>query len=231
MNLKTKEIPPYKAPERISVEERLPDLFHTQFIPAIPAIDGFFNPLLIQPRIASIAKELNHQADEVQRTFSEMQQMLNTPTNPIAYKDLVTKHIITIEITIFLMKQLMNALIQLLYIKNNFQKFSQTLQLDVSELGDFIHDEEHPFANDTLKLTENERNLLKTINDLHNSYKHCLLTPESTSQIGIYEPTINAYYARKNDFSKTIKIYTERFNEIWIGFLLLFKEKYPLLTN
>lgn len=66
---------------------------------------------------------------------------------------------------------------------------------------------------------------------MNNSYKHCILTSEAMNQVGANEPTVNAFYIPFNDLSRDIPIYEERFNEIWAGFLLFFKDKYSLITK
>ncbi|MHC1789766.1 hypothetical protein [Solidesulfovibrio sp.] len=229
MNIK--HMPSFKASIRIPKEERIQDLFHAKYIPAIPPIEGFFNPMLIQTRIAVLTKEFNNQADKVHNTFLQMKQMQNFAENPNLYKELVTGHIVAIELTLYLIKSIINAMIQLIYIKNNFKAFSESKKIIFCEIKDIFIHKNDPFVTNTLAICKDEYRLLKTINDLHNSYKHCLLTPEATSLAGRNEPTINAFYAKKNDFSKPIAMYNESYNEIIAGFILFFNNKYKLILN
>lgn len=226
-----KNIPSFKSPISTPKEERIQDLFHAKYLPAIPPIEGFFNPMLIQTRIAVLAKEFNNQADKVHNTFLQMKQMQNATDNPALYKELVTGHVVAIELTLYLIKSIINATIQLIYIKNNFKSFSESKKIKFSEIKDILNHKNDPFAIKTLAISQNEYVLLKTINDLHNSYKHCLLTPEAMSLAGRDEPTINAFYAKNNDFSKPIAIYNESYNEITAGFILFFNNKYKLISD
>jgi len=233
MDLKYKSIPPYQAPERFSSEERLPDLSHPQFLFNISIPECPFNPNLLHPRLTVLAKELNDQVSILQQTFVAQQKPIDANTNPEIYGALILKHQASVEISIYLMKQIINSIIQALYFKNNSQPFEKANKVEFSEIKDVIYDEKKDkhFAKNILRLTKNEKELLETINAIHNSYKHCILTPESMNLIGASEPTVNAFYAPYNQCSKGIKIYTERFNEIWAGFLLFFKDKYSLITK
>ena len=233
MNLKYKPIPPYQASERISSEERLPDLSHPQFLFNIQPIKRLFNPNLLHPRILVLAKELNNQVSILQQTFVAKQNPIDANTNPEIHGALILKHQASVEISIYLMKQIINSIIQALYCKNNPQPFEKTNKLEFSGIEDIFDSKkkDNLFVKDILRLTENEKKLLEAIKDINNSYKHCILTSESMNQAGASEPTVSAFYIPFNDLSRDISIYEERFNEIWAGFLLFFKDKYSLITK
>lgn len=147
----------------------------------------------------------------------EYSQLSRTPTYIYRYK-------IEVESMVYLMRRVLDCLTQLTYLMTDSEEFLKTKRIAHSEIGRAleISRKETNFAKiivgDGALYEEDLTGFLKIINELFNSFKHCMMHEESNLLIGAEQPTIVSYYAKYNDHKTEILYHNHSAHHIMMGF-------------
>lgn len=139
------------------------------------------------------------------------------PTHIYRYK-------LEIESIVYLMRRVLDCLAQLTYLITDADKFERTKRIAHNEIGRAldISTQGTDFSKIIVGGSERYENdatgFLKIINELFNSFKHCLMHDESYMLIGEENPTIVTYHAKHNDHSSMIVFHNHSAHHIMMGF-------------
>ena len=159
--------------------------------------------------------------------------LASTPTYIYRYK-------LEVEAMVYLMRRVLDCLTQLTYLITNSKEFSETKRIAHNEIGRALdaNRKETDFSKvimgDGTLYEEDRTGFLKVINELFNSFKHCMMHEESNSLIGAELPTIVSYHAKHNDHKTEILYHNHSAHHIIMGFqdnvLRIIKNQKQFLT-
>jgi hypothetical protein len=129
-----------------------------------------------------------------------------------------------IEETIYLMRRVLDSLVQLTFLLTSYPDFLETKKIDVNEIGK-VFDTNLAKTNlgkiilgDVECYQKDETNFLRVINDLFNSFKHSLMHDESYLLFCSDLPSVTSYQAKHNDHRNEIVFHNHNFFHLMMGF-------------
>lgn len=128
------------------------------------------------------------------------------------------------EAMVFLMRRVLDCLVQLSYLLTNYHDFERTKSIAVNEIGKFFQvedpetDLQRIILGDGEKYRKDPTGFLVVINDLFNSFKHCLMHDESYVLMSEELPTIVSYQAKNNDHKNSIIYHNYNAFHLMMGF-------------
>ncbi|MDO8769985.1 MAG: hypothetical protein Q7K57_15010 [Burkholderiaceae bacterium] len=137
---------------------------------------------------------------------------------------LLYRYKLEVESMVYLMRRVLDCLTQLTYLLTDRDEFKRTKRIAHNEIGRVLEksgkesDFSKVMVGDGTVYEEDKTGFLKTINDLFNSFKHCMMHEESNTLIGIEFPTIVSYHAKHNDHATTIIHHNHSAHHIMMGF-------------
>lgn len=147
------------------------------------------------------------------------------------------------EAMVYLMRRVLDSLVQLTYLLTNYEDFERTKSMPISELGKVIK-ETPPVTNlekiiigDGIEYERDETGFLAIINSVFNSFKHCFIHDETYHIIGATIPTIVSYQAKHNKYDGDIIFHNHNAIHIMMGFqdtlirILKNQRKYQMCIN
>lgn len=129
-----------------------------------------------------------------------------------------------VESMVYLMRCVLDCLAQLTYLMTDSEEFSKTKRIAHNEIGRALEvsRKETDFAKiivgDGGLYEEDRTGFLKIINELFNSFKHCLMHEESNLLICAERPSIVSYHAKHNDHKEEIIYHNHSAHHIIMGF-------------
>ncbi len=147
------------------------------------------------------------------------------------------------EFMVFLMKRVLDSLVQLTYLLTSFDDFLKTKTIKFSEIGKFTTlknprlDIEKIIVGNNSDYHSDPTRFLCVINDLFNSYKHSLIHDESYTMISRDVPTLVSYQAKRNDHRNEIIYHNHNACHIIMGYqdtierILINQHKYKDLIS
>lgn len=128
-----------------------------------------------------------------------------------------------LESIIFIMRRVLDSLVQLTDLMVNFSLFEKTKTLGHESIGSVLS----PKAKDTVvkgiivgneTFEKDTTNFLEISNNLFNGFKHTLMHDESFNQIGVEYPTFVGFLVRYADHKKTIQYHNHNAYHLMMGF-------------
>ncbi|MDR9849717.1 hypothetical protein [Herbaspirillum huttiense] len=144
--------------------------------------------------------------------------LASQPTHTYMYK-------LEIESLVYTMRKVLDSLLQLSYLLTNYADFEATKEIPVNEIGHilmensrysdlkkiFIGAEDEGYAAD-------KTGFLRIINDVFNSFKHCLMHDESYSLVTLDVPFLTSYQAKHNKHQNEIVRHHHNLYHVMMGF-------------
>lgn len=137
---------------------------------------------------------------------------------------LLYRYKLEIEAMVYIMRRVLDSLVQLSYLLTNYPDFDKTKTIGHNEIGRFVDKEiaitdlEKVIIGDGASYQKDETGFLSVINDLFNSFKHCLMHDESYSLMCPDVPTIVSYQAKRNNHNNEIIFHNHNAYHIMMGF-------------
>lgn len=136
----------------------------------------------------------------------------------------LSRHKFEIETMVYLMRRVLDNLVQLSYLLTNYSDFDRTKIIAYNEIGKFAKKEsattdiEKIIVGDGMTYEQDNTRFLEVINDLFNSFKHCLMHDESNSMIGLETPIVTSFQAKNNNYNNEIVHHIHSMHHIMMGF-------------
>jgi hypothetical protein len=172
---------------------------------------------LVQKKLDQVLK---WHAEFMQHEHLKLEYIIKNRSSAI-WLDPSSEYKLECETMVFLMRRVIDSLIQLTYLLTNSTEFKESLQIKISELGHVLKHPTTPLAAIILGSDEYEAdttNFLRTINSLFNSFKHCLMHEDSRTLIGLDFPTVVSYFAKYNDHKNLIEFHNHNVFHLVMGF-------------
>ena len=134
------------------------------------------------------------------------------------------RHKFEIETMVYLMRRVLDNLVQLSYLLTNYSDFDRTKIIAYNEIGKFADEEsattdiEKIIVGDGATYEQDNTRFLEVINGLFNSFKHCLMHDESNSLIGLEAPIVTSFQAKSNNYNNEIVHHIHSMHHIMMGF-------------
>jgi len=178
------------------------------------------NPFRIITQQQTILHNLNLEIKEVYSIDNQIRMSIQNSYLNIIPTDLLSLCKMRQEYIINNFKRIIDELIILFCIKHNLTNIFRTDKIEVLSIGELLK------KNSDLKnkikielLYDKFKFIFKTINDLHNAFKHDILMNEARSMISPNDLTIIAVYAPYGNLKfDNITIFNHSFSQIIIGF-------------
>lgn len=189
------------------------DVELTKRLPPIKEIPLLFAPLLSKFLISQ----------KIQYIHREMLVLKNNFENKDLTKwDILYSYKDVLETVIFHMKRVIDSLVQLTSVLVNYDDIRAKHKLTVDSLGLLLgnpkkYEESKIIIGDDIYSFDNT-SFLYIINNLFNSFKHCLIHSESYLLFGREYPTILTDYAKQNDYTKIMEYHNHNAYHILMGF-------------
>lgn len=188
------------------------NLVVTALCQRIRAIHGKFN------LICSLHQEIiTGNASLIAIDSPEYSSYSSAPTCIYRYK-------LEVESMVYLMRRVLDCLAQLTYLITDSEEFAETKRIAHNEIGRALDEnrKETDFSKvilgDGVVYEKDKTGFLKVINELFNSFKHCMMHEESNLLIGAELPTIVSYHAKHNDHRTEILYHNHSAHHIIMGF-------------
>jgi hypothetical protein len=213
---------------RLMATYRPIDLFYGADFPCYPSIAQISSSALTAMGICDRFKLVQKKLDQIVKLHIKFMQ-----NEPLSLDEIIQSRIHAInpgrfaeiklegETMIFLMRRVLDSLIQLTYLLTNQDDFKKSLQIKISELGKVLKQPTTPLAEIILGRNGYEpdhTNFLEIINSLFNSFKHCLMHEDSRVLMGNDFPTVVSYYAKHNNFKSEIEYHNHNIFHLVMGF-------------
>lgn len=198
-----------------------PDLFNSLGIqfPKYPSMPMLCNS---QRVVMAICEKNNFIHKKFEALLSQHKKMLESYS--VMLPSTLFELKLESESMIFLMKRVLDSLVQLTYLLTSFPEFLETKQIQFNEIGKFVTIENPKLEIQKIIVGNNcyydsdPTNFLCVINDLFNSYKHSLMHDESYTILGQDIPTLVSYQAKRNNHSKEIIYHNHNSYHIMMGY-------------
>lgn len=147
----------------------------------------------------------------------DRERYATVPTAQFEYK-------LEAESMVFLMRRVLDSMVQLSYLLTNYSDFWASKEISVNEIGKFIQvaapttDLERIIVGDGITYQSDNTGFLETINDLFNSFKHCLMHDESYNIFGETTPTLITYQAKQNRHRQSITFHNHNAHHLLMGY-------------
>jgi len=197
-----------------------------------PTMQMLCNPFLvtqaIDQRVLVINKKLNlilelHKAAfsaEHNRTSPDLLSVASPNTTPSK----IYEYKLESESMIYLMRRILDSLVQLTFLLTNHAKFEETKIITHGEIGRFVDielatsDMERIIIGDDADYQKDPTNFLRIFNDLFNSFKHSLMHDESYLLMCPDIPSITSYQAKRNNHNNEIIYHNHNLYHLMMGF-------------
>lgn len=158
--------------------------------------------------------------------FSGKEDIMDSPNHEALASSpcLSYRYKLEVESAVFLMRRVLDSLVQLTYLQTNFPDFEKTKKIELNAIGRFVDipvattNIERIIIGDGVDYLMDKTNFLSVINDLFNSFKHCLMHDESYMIYSKDAPTIVSYQAKKNNHNNEIIFHNHHAFHIMMGF-------------
>lgn len=210
--------------------------FTGDLFPFYPDIPGFLNSNIVKTNIVQHIRMIhNHYNNAIKfwnlsiqnsssgapvdipvMCYEEYPDIVFTPSNQHFFK-------FEVEEMVFHMRRILDSLVQLTFLMTNQQKFLSEKKIEIDSIGHLLtirnpkNDLELILIGDNINYRSDKTNFIKTINQLFNSFKHCLLHDESYMLFCKEYPTVCTYFI-KNDFNKKVVYHNHNLHHIMMGF-------------
>jgi hypothetical protein len=179
------------------------------------------NPDRILLQLQTILHNLNLEIKEVFNIDNQIRTHIqNSPLHNIPI-DLMSLCKMRQEYIINNFKRIIDELTMLFCIKHDLHNFSRTSKIKILSIGGLISKGDSALK-DKIKTElsyDKFECIFKTINDLHNAFKHDILMNEARSMIGPYNLTVTAFYAPYGNLEiDNIIFLNHSFAQIIMGF-------------
>lgn len=146
----------------------------------------------------------------------DYQSLAMCPTILYTYK-------LEIEAIVYLMRRILDSLVQLSYLLTNFEDFESTKTIAYNEIGRFLDRKSALTDLDKIIIggegyATDTTDFLRVINDLFNSFKHCLMHDESYNLVCFEIPTVTSYQAKNNNHKNEVIYHNHNLFHIMMGF-------------
>lgn len=209
---------------------RYKDLFHDVhwFYMRLPRNDLFF-PHNVYFAVSQRAKVVNTSFKKLIEIFDRHREKESKAVySPRGRLELIVpdsnRYKFIVEELIFHIKGVLDSLVQIAYIYTSFTDFTNTQKIEIDSIGELLKTKNKTsetykiIFGDEQNFDSDKTGFLPLINDLFNSFKHCMLHLESHRLMGVDIPTILSYYAKNNSFESTVYFHNHNAFHIIMGF-------------
>lgn len=203
---------------------------YSKHFPSYPAIPSISNPFLITQAIIQRVRLLQSKYENAIRLYARCMSDEGIAVDSPRFERLAARPSLLhefkfeLESMVYLMRRVLDSLVQLGYLQTNWGDFESSLCIECSELGDLLRDGskfsqlKKVVLGDGEEYKADDTGFLTTINNLFNSFKHSLMHEESHSMIGVDFPTVVSYQAKNNKFRNEIVVHNHDLTQLMIGF-------------
>lgn len=205
---------------------------YSKSFPQYPSMPMLCNSSLVVQAICQKTRMIHAKFTSI---LSYHQELLSENINKIPldspkYSELVSspaliyKYKLEAESIVFLIRRVLDSLVQLTYLLTNYEDFEVTNVIEYNSIGQFLNitnpskDIEKIIIGDEKTYKSDFTNFFSVINDLFNSFKHCLMHDESYTLICPELPTITSYQANRNKHAKKIIYHNHNAYHLIMGF-------------
>lgn len=222
----------YDAGRPMSSYHPLALSIYCKLFPAYPSMPMLCNSSLVVTAICQKIRMI-HSKFETILNYHELLLSQNTDQVPIDspnYDELASApslhymYKLEAESMVFLMRRVLDSLVQLTYLLTNYKDFERTKVIKYNAIGQFIKvtdptkDIEKIIIGDERDYKSDHTGFFSVINDLFNSFKHCLMHDESNLLIGTELPTITSFQAKYNNHNEIIIHHNYNAYHLMMGF-------------
>lgn len=190
--------------------------FITSSFPNYPSMPMLCNAELI---VRAICERNNFIHDKFELIISLHQKVAYGSTVSDLYK-----YKLEIESMVFMIRKILDSLVQLTYLLTSFDEFLDTKILKYNEIGKFTNlkfpedDAQKIIIGFGNHYSSDDTGFLYAINGLFNSYKHSLMHDETYSLLCTEVPTFVSYQAKYNNHNSDIIYHNYNAYHIMMGY-------------
>jgi hypothetical protein len=196
-----------------------------------PSMPMLCNTALVVQAICQRTRLIHEKFEYILRLHKQViNDTIGIPLESPEYKSLAAhptilyKYKLEVESIVYLMRRVLDSLVQLSYLLTNYTDFEQTRTIAHNKIGEFLDkqqpttDLERIITGDGINYERDKTGFLRIINDLFNSFKHCLMHDESYQLVCINTPSVTSYQAKYNKHSNEIIYHNHNAYNIMMGF-------------
>ena len=203
-----------------------------QIFPSYPSMPMLCNTHLVTQAICQRTRLIHEKFNLVVELHKQVQStdFSGTPVDMPNHEAFATsptalyRYKLEIETITYLMRRVLDSLVQLSYLLTNYADFESTKAIACNEIGPFLNpktastDLEKIIIGDGIDYSKDPTNFLRTINDLFNSFKHCFMHDESYHLICPETPTATSFQAKNNQHINEIFYHNHNAYHLMMGF-------------
>jgi hypothetical protein len=147
----------------------------------------------------------------------DYQSLAASPTILYTYK-------LEVEAIVYLMRRILDSFVQLSYLLTNYADFESTKTIAYNEIGRFLDKKSALTDLDQIIIgsddgyAKDSTDFLRVINDLFNSFKHCLMHDESYNLVSVEIPSVTSYQAKNNNHKNEVVYHNHNLYHLMMGF-------------
>jgi|GEM_PF-2962735 len=195
-------------------------------IPQLPTINPFtirsfaeiprvFSQGLFNVSFSQRIQESNRRIREIY----EMHSLLTQNNGPID-SNLFYRYKLEIEICIYLFKKSIDEIVTVIYTDLYIERIKECHKIEIRSIGHILQPKkgEDEIVQRIKEAMQFEKHgaFLRVVNDLHNSFKHDIITSETSVIFGIDEPIITTLKSSRGNLSR-LRYYEQAFSHIVFG--------------
>lgn len=228
---KSKELNYYAGREANSYQPLSLSMYSKKF-PNYPSMPMLCNTSLVTQAICQRTRLIHEKFNLIVDLHKQLnsQKLDDTPLDSpnhealAASPTLLYKYKLEIEAIVYLMRRVLDNLVQLSYLLTNYAEFEATKSIAYNEIGRFADKEtastdlEKIIIGDEYCYSKDSTRFLRIINDLFNSFKHCLIHDESYLLMCPDTPSVTSYQAKNNNHNNEIIYHNHNAYHLIMGF-------------